>query len=156
MQKTDRRRWLAMIVVVGLPLAACSAPEPQTGSGEQPAQIERTQGSEVGRVTLTEKAIQRIDLRMTEVREMEVDGTVRTFVPYSSIIYDSNGHTWVYTSPGPRTFVREAVSVDRINGDWALLGEGPTVGTSNLRADFRLRERAGSRSTTGRPTNTSG
>jgi hypothetical protein len=67
---------------------------------------------------------------MSEVREMEVDGTVRTFVPYSSIIYDEGGRTWVYTSPRPRTFVREAVSVDRINGDWALLGEGPAVGTS--------------------------
>ena len=119
-----------MLLAAGLPLAACSGQESHSAQEEHSTRVERTRGSDVARVTLTETEIEKIDLRMTEVREMEVDGSVRSFVPYSSIVYDSSGGTWVYTSPEPRTFVRQAVSVDRINGDWALLHEGPAVGTS--------------------------
>jgi hypothetical protein len=53
----------------------------------------------------------------------------RTAVPYSALIYDTQGETWVYTSPAPRTFVRHKVDVDDIEGDVAVLDEGPPIGT---------------------------
>ena len=50
-------------------------------------------------------------------------------VPYSALIYDPNGQTWVYTSPKPRTFVRQKVDVDYIEGNLEVLNEGPPLGT---------------------------
>lgn len=56
-------------------------------------------------------------------------GMQRTVIPYSSVIYDLHGETWVYTNPAPLTFVRERVEVDYIDGDNAILAGGPNAGT---------------------------
>jgi hypothetical protein len=119
---------MGMIVSI-LPLAACSQPESHAAHAEHPSQVDKIEGSELSRVTLTERAAERIDLKTASVGEQEVDGAVRKVVPYSSLIYDAKGRTWIYTSPQPRTFVREQVQVDRIDGDRVLLSEGPAVGT---------------------------
>ena len=55
--------------------------------------------------------------------------TPRRVVPYSAVIYDLKGDTWVYTSATPLTFVREKVAVDFIEGDLAVLSQGPAAGT---------------------------
>ncbi len=51
-------------------------------------------------------------------------------VPYAAIIYGLNGETWIYVNPEPLTFVREPVTINYIDGDLAVLEEGPPVGTS--------------------------
>jgi hypothetical protein len=56
-------------------------------------------------------------------------GTLQKVIPYSAVIYDLTGDTWVYTSPEPLTYVREPISVDYIEGDVAVLADGPPVGT---------------------------
>ena len=50
-------------------------------------------------------------------------------VPYSAILYDLTGDTWVYTNPEPSVFVRERVAIERIDEDLAVLNTGPAVGT---------------------------
>ena len=55
--------------------------------------------------------------------------TPQKVVPYSALIYDPFGLTWIYTSPEPRTFVRHQVQVDYIEGDVAILSDGPPTGT---------------------------
>jgi hypothetical protein len=65
----------------------------------------------------------RIELSLGET------GVQRKVVPYSSVIYDLNGETWVYTNPEPLAFVRERITVDYIDGDKAFLSEGPAAGT---------------------------
>lgn len=54
----------------------------------------------------------------------------RKVVPYGSVLYDINGGTWIYTSPEPLVFVRHPVEVDFIDGEWAVLNEGPPTGTA--------------------------
>lgn len=61
-------------------------------------------------------------------------GGVRKVVPYSAVLYDPQGKTWVYTSPEPLTFVRQPIVVDFIEGDRAVLKEGPAVGTEVVTA----------------------
>jgi hypothetical protein len=124
-----RRLTVMGMIVSVLPLAACSQHDSQAAHGEHPAQVDKIEGSELSRVTLTEKAAERIGLQTAAVGERELDGAMHKAVPYSSLIYDPQGRTWIYTSPQPRTFVREQVEVDRIDGDWAYLVEGPAVGT---------------------------
>lgn len=117
------------LILVGLQLSACQRRD--TRDAEHPAEIEHVDGTELSRVTLTEKAIQRIDLKTEAVREQQVSRSAapRLVVPYSSLIYDTHGQTWVYTSPKPRTFIRHKVEVDYIEGNIAVLTDGPPVGT---------------------------
>ena len=129
MQHGWRQRTLVGLIAAGLPLAACSGRESLATHKEQPAHVEPIEGSELSRVTLTEKAIERIALETTALREEQTNGSSRKVVPYSSLLYDPQGRTWIYTSPQPRTFVRFQVEVDRIEGDRVLLRNGPPVGT---------------------------
>lgn len=55
--------------------------------------------------------------------------TGKLSVSYWAILYDSTGKTWVYTNPEARVYVRQAVTVERINGAVALLSDGPAAGT---------------------------
>ena len=55
-------------------------------------------------------------------------GMPQKIVPYSSVLYDTRGNTWVYISPAPLVFVRHAIAVDFIDGDIAVLTSGPAVG----------------------------
>jgi hypothetical protein len=50
-------------------------------------------------------------------------------IPYSAVIYGVEGGTWTYTSAGPLTFVRAPITVESVQGDVAVLSEGPDPGT---------------------------
>ncbi len=56
-------------------------------------------------------------------------GKPQKIVPYSSVLYDVRGNTWVYINPKPLVFVRHAIKVDFIEGDNAVLTDGPAIGT---------------------------
>ena len=53
----------------------------------------------------------------------------QTTIPYSAVIYGVEGGTWTYTSTGPLTFVRAPITVASVQGDVAILSEGPDPGT---------------------------
>lgn len=97
-----------------LALAACG-PKPSTIEKINPSTLEDIEGSELKRVILTEKAAERIG-----VQTVPVDGLV---VPYSAVIYDVEGNTWVYTNPEPLTFVRAQIVINRIVGDQVFLAQ---------------------------------
>lgn len=46
-------------------------------------------------------------------------------VPWSAVVHDIHGGTWVYEQTGDRTFVRRRVLVRRVVGDMAVLAAGP-------------------------------
>lgn len=56
-------------------------------------------------------------------------GDKAKIVPYSSVIYDVSGNSWLYTNPEPLVFVRHKISIDRILGNVVVLKEGPEAGT---------------------------
>jgi hypothetical protein len=112
------------LMIAGLHMTACQESR-SAYQAEHPAEIEKIEGSDLSRVTLTERAVERLDLRTDKIGE---EGGQKV-VPYSSLIYDPQGQTWVYTSPKPRTFVRHKVDIDHIEGDRAVLKDGPPVGT---------------------------
>ncbi len=123
--------WRVMVLLLAcLPIAACresseAAPDEETG----PATVEHLDGAtEPTRVTLTEQAVQRLDIQTAQVEDKEVGGTQRRAIPYAAVLYDTEGDTWVYTNPEPRVFVRHHILLDRIQGDWAFLLDGPASG----------------------------
>ncbi len=65
---------------------------------------------------------------MVQLAMMSAEGS-RLIVPYASVIYGLNGETWVYVRVAPRTYARHMVTVDYIEGEEAVLSEGPAVGT---------------------------
>ncbi len=124
-----RARWMMVVpILVALPLVACSQKSADL-STEKPAYLEDISGSDLKRVVLTEKAAERLDIQVAPVREEQVEGTQRLVVPYAALIYGLNGETWAYTMPEPLTFVREAITIDYIEGDMAILLAGPAIGT---------------------------
>ena len=122
---------VAILALASMQLAACRESSDTPDAIELASHVEHIEGTEFSRVTLTERAIERIDLQTDEVRMQHVSRSesLRKCVPYSALIYDPQGRTWVYTNPEPRTFVRHEVVVDYIEGDLAVLAEGPVVGT---------------------------
>jgi hypothetical protein len=118
-------RCIAVIAItVGLQLFGCGLQHDERHV-QHPAEVEHIEGTKLSRVILTERAMERLDVQTDKVGEAQA----QKVVPYSALIYDTHGQTWVYTSPQQRTFVRHAVTVDRIEGDTAYLSEGPPAGT---------------------------
>ena len=70
--------------------------------------------------------MKRLDVKTDQVRTQGG----KSVVPYSALIYDPKGQTWVYTNPQPRTFVRHKVDIDRIEGNTIVLNDGPPPGTT--------------------------
>jgi hypothetical protein len=56
-------------------------------------------------------------------------GGMKKIIPYAALFYDLHGETWAYTSPEPLQYLRQPISVDYIDGELAVLLEGPPVGT---------------------------
>ena len=91
----------------------------------QPYQVEPIEGTDLNRVTLSSDTAEKIDLQTAEVHA-NGRGTV---VPHVALIYSPEGGAFVYTRPEPMTYIRAPIEVDRIEGDQALLSEGPPAGT---------------------------
>jgi hypothetical protein len=75
--------------------------------------------------------MERLGVETAVVREEMLkhsEATKCKIVPYSAVIYDPHGLTWVYTRLQPRTFVRHQIDVDYIEGDIVVLNDGPPVG----------------------------
>jgi membrane fusion protein, heavy metal efflux system len=51
-------------------------------------------------------------------------------VPWSAVVHDIHGGTWVYEVIGERTYNRRRVIVQFVNDNTAVLAEGPPKGTS--------------------------
>ena len=127
----NRNRWMVMILMIaGLLLAACGPKSAAQASENEirPAKVEHLEGANPTSVVLTEEAARRLDIQTAPVREEQVSGAQRRVVPYAAVLYDAQGDTWVYTSPEPLTFVRNPIVVDHIDGDTAVLSDGPPSG----------------------------
>ena len=126
-------RWLVAGLVAAVPLlVGCETQSSAKTEPEHPATVEHQEGSEISKLTLTDQAMKRLDIRTGTVSEEKSPRSEQTqkAVPYSSLIYDPEGKTWIYTSPQPRVFVRAPIEVDFIQGDLAYLSNGPEPGTS--------------------------
>lgn len=122
-----RDRWLALgLVAAAVGLGGCAQTYAATDGTPPPAVVEPVRGTELHRLTLTQQAIDRLGITTVPVRLVGAE----LAVPVAAVLYDSAGRTWTYTNPEPRTYVRQRVTVDRIdNGLW-VLRSGPPIGTA--------------------------
>lgn len=57
-------------------------------------------------------------------------GALRKVVPYAAVLYGLRGETWTFVRTEPLVFVRQPITVEYIQGDLAVLTDGPAAGTA--------------------------
>ena len=124
MQRSIRRiTALSALAALAL-LSGCSKVHEGRAEGEKAARVEKI--GDTSRVVLIEQAAKRLGIETGPV--VPLDAGHET-VPYSAIIYDAEGHSWVFTTSGPLSYVKAPITIDHIDGDRAVLTAGPPVGT---------------------------
>lgn len=152
--KLKNLAWMALVGVV--PVASfwaeslrSSTPAPALSSDGHPVTLEPIAGTGLNRVVLSARAAQRLGIETVPINQAEgvrtatgsrlaawpagsltAQSASQRVVPYSAVLYDANGETWVYTNPEPFVFVRLRVRIDYIEGDRAVLADGPPAGTT--------------------------
>ena len=131
----ERRRQLraacaGLVLIAGVvTLSACGGGSTgydyETASHHDPAELEPIKGTDVHRVTIDAEGVERAGIQTAPIRQ-NGQGTV---MPHSAVIYDAEGHTYTYTSPEPRTYVRQKIVIDDVVGDSVMLFDGPPAGT---------------------------
>ncbi len=116
---------VGLLAVGALSMAAAKGLPPAGPSAAKPAKVEAIEGSKIKKVTLTEEGVGRLGLQTVPVTEA---AGVKT-IPYSALIYMPDGTTWTYTEQAPLSFVRQPVTVTRIEGPQVRLSQGPAAGT---------------------------
>jgi|SRR5919109_2347978 hypothetical protein len=124
----NRFAFTQALMLLGFLLAACGQASVEAVA-EQPAVVEEIEGTELARITLTEKAATRLDIQTASVAEERVNGENRLVIPHGAVLWDSSGAAWAYTSPEELVFVRASITIDHIDGDLAVLSDGPEPGT---------------------------
>jgi hypothetical protein len=121
----------AWLGVSSIPALGAEGPVQHKPAHLKPAIVETTTGAvgTVKTVRLTPKAAERLGIELDEVR---VDPSGRRIIPYSAVLYDLTGKTWVYVQGDPMSFARAAVNVEIIKGENVYLKDGPAPGTKVL------------------------
>lgn len=128
------KRINALIVLVlistSLLLSACGQQEAPVEDEEKPVTLEPIAGTDLNRLTLTEKAAERLGVETVVASAKQVNGSEHIVVPYAALLYDPSGNAWVYVNVEPLVFVREPITVDFIKGNEAFLSKGPEAGAA--------------------------
>ena len=121
-----RKRWIVLaLTLAALPLAACGVSSSSSEEAVEPAVLEEIAGADHMKITLTEQAAERLAIETAPAEESAAGAAVT--IPYAAVLYDPDGATFTYTSPEPLVFVRQDITIDRIDGDVAYLTEGPAA-----------------------------
>ena len=119
-----------LVLIAGVvSLSACgeasSGYDYETASHHDPAELEPIKGTDVHRVTIDAEGVERVGIQTAPIRQ-NGQGMV---MPHSAVIFDADGETFTYTSPEPRTYVRQKIVIDDVVGDSVMLSDGPPAGT---------------------------
>lgn len=131
-----RNHWFeSALVAAGLSIAGCGATGFAGSGSDAPAKVEPIPGTQVHRVILSERAVERLGVKTVPVQQSRAatsngGAASATTIPFPALLYDAQGQTWVFTSPTPDTYVRERVTVARVTAaDTVELRSGPPAGT---------------------------
>jgi hypothetical protein len=130
-ERTATRRWGWWIAAAAAAAGAVTVlvVVSRGSAGEapgSPAAVEQQVAGAFPRVTLTAAAAGRLGVRTATVQRAGA-GTA-SMIPYDAVLYDADGAAWTYTSPKHLVFQRQNIRVARIDGNSAVLSEGPRPG----------------------------
>ena len=119
-----------VVAMLGTVLLVSGCKVDKVEEKHHPAKLEESGQEGIMKVTLEPRAAERIGLQTTPVVALASAGGARLAVPYGAIMYDTKGETWTFTCPKPLTYVRHKIVVESIEGDRAILTDGPPPGTA--------------------------
>ena len=125
-------RWIVTGLMIAVPqFVGCQRSHDTGLEHVAPSHVVPIEGTDLHKVTWTKKAAERTGLKTGKVTETKGPRSEESLiaVPYSSILYTTEGKVWVYELPEPLTFVRHEIEIDYIAGDLVYLEKGPPVGT---------------------------
>jgi multidrug efflux pump subunit AcrA (membrane-fusion protein) len=126
MSTSHRSGIAALMVAAGLALAGCGgAAQGANPAPPEVATVDAVAGGGPALVTLTEVAERRLVIRTAPVRP-EAGGDV--VVPYSAVVYEPDGSSWVYERVDPHTYQRTAITIATISRGQVTLTSGPRPG----------------------------
>jgi hypothetical protein len=118
-----------VLIACVVSLSACgeasSGYDYETASHHDPAELEPIKGTDVSRVVIDAEGVKRAGIQTAPIHQ-NGQGTV---MPHSAVIFDADGETFTYTVPEPRTYVRQKIVIDHVDGDSVMLSDGPPAGT---------------------------
>ena len=123
-RSTRRLAAFSVLAALVLPVAGCAKVPGEEEEAEKAAKVEKV--GDQSKVILLEEAAERLGIETAEVAPLPAGGES---VPYSAVIYDAEGHAWVFTTGEELSYVKAPITIDRIDGDRAILTEGPPAGT---------------------------
>jgi hypothetical protein len=112
------------LAALALPLSGCAKVRQEDQQVEKAARVEKV--GDTRRVILLQQAATRLGIETAAVAQ---DGPNQT-VPYAAVIYDAEGHAWVFTTSEALAYVKAPITIDHIDGDRAVITAGPPVGTA--------------------------
>jgi hypothetical protein len=143
-----KRPVAVVALVLGMAVAGCGSQ--QDASIAPSARLVGATGSSPGQIILSQIGKAHIGLQTAPVKAVPTPAPVTTttviggvkhttsapaprptasvIVPYSSLVYDPRGKTYVFTQRSPLTYTEVPATVDRIDGDSAYLSIGPKTG----------------------------
>ena len=121
---------LAALAMITLGASGCSeAGASNESNAETAVSVESAGEDQPARLTVSERAEERLGIRTEPVRPVTGQPGVTEVISYSAVVYDADGASWAYSSPSPRTYVRVPIVINSITGKTVQLKSGPPVGT---------------------------
>jgi hypothetical protein len=120
----------AVLAMISFGASGCSqAGASNESNAETAVSVESAGEDQPARITVSERAEERLGLRTEPVRPVTGQPGVTEIIAYSAVIYDADGESWAFSSPSPRTYIRVPIEISSITGKTAQLKSGPPVGT---------------------------
>ena len=124
----------SLTVLAAITVSASGCSEAGASNEENPETAvtveEPAEEGQPARLTVSERAEQRLGLRTEPVRPLtgQANGATEV-IAYSAVVYDEDGKSWTFSAPSPRTYIRVPIVISSITGQTVQLKSGPPVGT---------------------------
>jgi hypothetical protein len=123
----------SVTVLAAITVGASGCSEAGASNEESPdtaVTVEENGEDQPARLTVSERAEQRLGLRTEPVRPLtgQANGATEV-IAYSAVVYDADGKSWTFSAPSPRTYIRVPIVISSIAGQTVQLKSGPPVGT---------------------------
>jgi hypothetical protein len=122
---------VTVLAAITVGASGCSeAGASNEGSPDTAVTVEENGEDQPARLTVSERAEQRLGLRTEPVRPLTGQaGGATEVIAYSAVVYDADGKSWTFSAPSPRTYIRVPIVISSIAGQTVQLKSGPPVGT---------------------------
>ena len=121
---------LTVLAAITVSASGCSAAGASNEENPETAvKVETAQEGQPARITVSQRAEQRLGLRTEPVRPLTGATGATEVIAYSAVVYDEDGKSWTFSAPSPRTYIRVPIVISSITGQTVQLKSGPPVGT---------------------------